>query len=149
MIKIRREPCKKGRVGTSRDYVRDEACRQCQAFCMFLVSSTTPDSKPLELAPSWSPTSSTSTLDSTTTQPLFLKKKQHSDDDNHNYHHSRSLSNFSTTPSPTRSQQQQYWLNNSPHHHHSTTVFQKNPSISESQDGNRAQVYYSTQKTNS
>ena len=65
-----------------------------------VLGTTTPDTKPQELRPSWSPTS-TSTPEST--QPLFLKKKPPSDD-------SRTLSNFST-PSPTRSQ---YLLNNSP-----------------------------------
>jgi hypothetical protein len=69
-----------------------------QGVLGLLTRTTTPDTKPLELAPSWSPIS---------TQPLFLKKKPYSDDDNH----SRSLSNFST-PSPTRSSQ--YLLNNSP-----------------------------------
>ena len=70
-----------------------------QGVLGLLTRTTTPDTKPLELAPPWSPTS---------TQPLFLKKKQQSDDDNN---HSRSLSNFST-PSPTRSSQ--YLPNNSP-----------------------------------
>ena len=68
-----------------------------------LSSTTTPDTKPVKLGPSWSPTSTSSPE---STQPLFLKKKLPSDDDNH----SRSLSNFST-PSPTRSQ---YLLNSSP-----------------------------------
>jgi hypothetical protein len=58
-------------------------------------ATTTPDTKPVKLGPSWSPTSTTPD----STQPLFLKKKLQSDDDNH----SRTLSNFST-PSPTRSQ---------------------------------------------
>ena len=66
-----------------------------------LTSTTTPDTKPLELGHSWHP-SSTSTPEST--QPLFLKKKPPSDDDNHSRPH------FST-PSPTRSH---HLPNNSP-----------------------------------
>ena len=64
---------------------------------MHVLTSTT---TPLELAPLWSPTS-TSIPEST--QPLFLKKKPPSDD-------SRTPPNFST-PSPTKSQ---HLLNNSP-----------------------------------
>ena len=68
-----------------------------------LSSATTPDTRPIKLGQSWSPTSTTT---SESTQPLFFKEKPPSDNDDH----ARTLSNFST-PSPTRSQ---YLFNNSP-----------------------------------
>ena len=81
-----------------------------------LTRTTTPDTKPLELAPPWSPTS---------TQPLFFKKKQQSDDDNH----SRSISTFST-PSPTRSSQ--YLLSNSPPSSSINRISRKSINLSDS-----------------
>ena len=82
-----------------------------------LSSTTTPDTKPVKLGSSWSPTS-------TTPESTSLKKKLPSDDNNH----SRTLSNFST-PSPTRTQS---LLNNSPPPSSLNRISQKSVNLSES-----------------